>query len=1043
MLVAALGYARRGWPVFPCSPETKRPLLPRDKDPVSGKPIPKSGGVTKATTDEDQITAWWKRWPDAMIGVAMGRNGCLALDFDPRTEEIVDQTTGEVTTREWTLEQLKADTEAQIGCALPVTLAAMTPSGGVHLYLRQPSGGDPINNRGNLPEHVDVRGVGGYVIAPPSVMADGRRYRWLRGDWNAEIADAPAALVKVLRERKGAPQNDAAADQAASASPPPRASARRSGDPSEPEDDVRKYALTALDGECAEIRRAPSGQRNAQLNASAVKVASLVAAGALDSTLARQCIEAAARDNPGRDDAAQLAATIDSGWSFGLANPRDLTDIRAVARERAARRGGGRSARPSAGARLRDANRSFRPSAPAPPARGGDDPQSFQNGRLEGQSPGGEGTGGAALSVAEKARYARIAEHWLERRLEHADGTKKALTAIAWGIGRRVAAGLLDEYEAKEAIWPHCEDVAGLLHSDIDRAIDDGFNRGFDVEALRAIEKRAGYPLTDFGIAERFRDQHGDTYRFTTAKGWLGWDERRWKVLDQEKDVPPSEVIAAVFATVRAIQDEARFIADTGVSFARPVKKKRKAADEDADRELDLDEPTPHGLDRWVPKGRDFQLYSTIVRAFGRSSETAGKPNAIANLARQWLTVPIEQFDVDPLALNVMNGTLRCRRETRGDGAIEAVMELGAHSREDLITRLAPVAYDPEAQAPLYDAMLEWAQPDAAMRRYLHQVGGLSSTGITGEHKLWFNYGRGRNGKSTTIDSWCSALGDYSGTIGIETFLDQGIKKRGEAASPDLARLGGVRMLRASEPERGAKLNAALIKAATGGEPMAVRALHRGFFDLLPQFKLIMSGNSKPEIPDTDDGIWSRLKLIGWAKNIDLEFNEDGTPKKDPQLLNKIKAAELAGVLKRLVDGLMDYLAHGLVEPADVTRATQAYRDASDPLSRFLRLCTAPDADSRVQSSHLHEVFVAWCKAAGEREWSNKGFSKAMEEKGYTKKASDGMQWLGLKLIRQATDFIDHEGKVVVLPDDMDREPPNETGPPEQPPLPRDGWRDI
>ena len=85
--------------------------------------------------------------------------------------------------------------------------------------------------------------------------------------------------------------------------------------------------------------------------------------------------------------------------------------------------------------------------------------------------------------------------------------------------------------------------------------------------------------------------------------------------------------------------------------------------------------------------------------------------------------------------------------------------------------------------------------------------------------------GLGANGKSTTIDLWAYVLGDYSGTIGIETFLDQGIKKRGEQASPDLARLGGVRMLRASEPERGAKLNEALIKAATGGEPMAVRAL--------------------------------------------------------------------------------------------------------------------------------------------------------------------------------------------------------------------------
>jgi len=206
----------------------------------------------------------------------------------------------------------------------------------------------------------------------------------------------------------------------------------------------------------------------------------------------------------------------------------------------------------------------------------------------------------------------------------------------------------------------------------------------------------------------------------------------------------------------------------------------------------------------------------------------------------------------------------------------------------------------------------------------------------------------------------------------------------------------------------------------TGGEPVPTRALHRGFFDMLPQFKLLMSGNSKPDIPDTDEGIWSRMKLISWKKNIDLEFDEHGRPKKDPELLNKIKAREAAGVFNRLVKGLLDYLENGLVEPEEVTAATQAYRDASDPLARFLRLCTQPDPASRIQSSRLHDVFVAWCKAAGEREWSNKGLAKALADKGYEKKASDGMQWLGLKLIKDVGDFVDREGNVISLPDDDD-----------------------
>src|SRR5690606_5745134 len=135
-----------------------------------------------------------------------GKAGLLVLDLDPRIDEEVDQSTGEVlSSREWTLDELKAALEAQMGCALPVTLAVRTQSGGVHLYFRMPEG-EPIGNRGNLPKHVDVRGDGGYVIVPPSeYVGDGRHrargYRWLRGDADAAIADMPDALVGILRDK--------------------------------------------------------------------------------------------------------------------------------------------------------------------------------------------------------------------------------------------------------------------------------------------------------------------------------------------------------------------------------------------------------------------------------------------------------------------------------------------------------------------------------------------------------------------------------------------------------------------------------------------------------------------------------------------------------------------------------------------------------------------------------------------------------------------------------------------------------------------------
>jgi putative DNA primase/helicase len=946
MCSAALQYARRGWPVFPCRENDGEPYLvktgarkgetrtPRAKAPYVGH------GVSDATTDETTIIGWWKRWPNALIGLAMGRNGLFALDFDPRT----DATTGEV----WTLERLKAETEAQIGCEIPTSLAAMTPSGGVHVYLMQPKdGGAEIRNRGNLPLHVDVRGIGGYAIAPPSIIAEPveqasiGRYSWLRGKQDAIVAEAPAQLIEILRAPKARPANNIAggtpaAPSSSFASPSPAGRLVRdpsaSSGPIDPDDAVqeaiRRYGAAVLDGEVQIAAAAADGTRNNTISACALTLGHLVGAGALTRTIVVAALTDVARAWPDLDKSIR---SIESGVDRGAEEPRDLSAVIDKARERAARA---------------DRWRSRASSSHAPgPDQGDTSDQSF---RMEGSGEGkaGSGSGGedpAALDIA-----------------------------CSW------------------------------------------------------------YPLTDMGNAERFRDRFGDDFRWSSALGWLGWDGRRWAVLDQDEKTVPAVLLGKVFDMVRAIQDEAEAVAETGI--AKPLW---------LDDWEEIPEPQRYTLTSLqfaelgeyrrgeaagnplnsvidVKKGR-IVTRADKLREWGRTSEASGKLGCIANLIRPWLAASADAFDTDPLAINVLNGTLRFRRVRQGGDLLKwkAEWRLDPHDRADLITKLASVEFDRDALCPIYDDMFAWAQPSAGMRRYLHQWGGLSMTGDMGEQKLHFWYGRGGNGKSTVIDAWCAAIGDYTSTIGIETFLDQGVKKRGDQASPDLARLGGVRLLRTSEPEKGGKLAAALIKLVTGGEPMTVRFLNRGFFDLQPIFKLTISGNFRPEIPDTDDGIWRRVKLIPWDQRVRDEQHPEGTRDKDPDLAKKLRT-ELSGIFNRLIGGLLDWLENGLVEPSEVTMATQAYRSDSDPLGRFLTLCTRPNRDGRVQSSKLHAVFVAWCRAAGEREWSNKGLAKAMADKGFAKKASDGMQWLGIELIREVSDFIDHEGNPLPfsLPDD-------------------------
>jgi putative DNA primase/helicase len=147
--------------------------------------------------------------------------------------------------------------------------------------------------------------------------------------------------------------------------------------------------------------------------------------------------------------------------------------------------------------------------------------------------------------------------------------------------------------------------------------------------------------------------------------------------------------------------------------------------------------------------------------------------------------------------INVKNGALVVRRSDDRD-----YVALRPHAPSDLMTKIAPVTFDPAATCPVYDQFLAEVQPDARMRRFLHQWAGLSLTGDISPQRMVIFWGRGSNGKSTLVETWAAVAGGYGTSIPIESFLDQGRARRGGEPTPDPAGLSGVRFLRTSEPER-------------------------------------------------------------------------------------------------------------------------------------------------------------------------------------------------------------------------------------------------
>ena len=885
MLENALSIAARGWPVFPCDPKTKQPLVKGTRDPATGEIIPNTGGVKKASTDVNAIRAWWTRWPRAMIGIPTGAAiGAFVIDIDAGE----DKKTGEV----FEAAALQLALEQALGEQLPPTLAASTPRGGVHLYFQLPAGEMPGNRTGII-DRVDVRGEGGYVIAPPSVRNDDKAYQWRTAHTTAAALAPPVLLDMIFRRGRWGDMPPAASigARAAAAVKPPAGGTSQISDIDQA---VRKYALSALDGELEKVRSAGEGSRNDTLNVSALKIGQFVGAGTLDEGFARAALEdAAATCGLVKSDGLRsVRATIESGLRKGKSQPRDLAEVRQAAADRLQRRPRPAAARMSASSEDVSALSSS-PSA-APPA--------------------------------------------LDGKPSSQTGASAAKPASAAGSGGRKPP----------------------------RAVEDD-----DARNMRL----AFFPMTDLGNAERFRERYRDKLKWCDALGWLAWDGKRWS-----RNGADDIVKIAEHDTVRAIQREADAVRDSGIRDKDP-------GGRDYVFDVVKDEPV---------------MFSDKLAKWGRASEALNKLGALSKRGAPYLAIPIDRLDADRMKINVNNGTLSVNKLAK-EG--EPAISFQPHDPDDLITKLIPVDYDQAAICPVYDKFLAEIQPKADIRRFLHQWGGVSMTGDISEQIMAYFYGKGGNGKSVLVEAWSYVAGDYGETVPIETFLDQGKSRNAGQATPDLAILPGVRMLRTSEPEKNSKLAEAMVKLVTGGEPIQARHLNRDFFKFYPQFKLTMSGNYRPTIAGTDEGIWRRLRLVPFSVSIPKE-------KRDIHLPDKLRA-EASGILNRLLDGLRDWCDGGLAEPEDVTKATAEYRDASDPLGRFLAMCVEPAEGQRVQSSVLHQVYEAWCKSSGETAWKNRGLSLAMDDRGYKRKQSDVVWWLDIKLIRSVGDFLDHDGNPI------------------------------
>ncbi|MEM1132751.1 MAG: phage/plasmid primase, P4 family [Pseudomonadota bacterium] len=450
------------------------------------------------------------------------------------------------------------------------------------------------------------------------------------------------------------------------------------------------------------------------------------------------------------------------------------------------------------------------------------------------------------------------------------------------------------------------------------------------LKSIKRYERGSEHPDTDLGNARRLVDKLDGNARYeASAKAWFVWDGARW-LRDNE---------GAIVRHAKKVVDEMRASAKL--------------------------------IDDAVFRGKRI--------SFAHKSQSSPRISAMIELAKTEPGIPINfsAFDRQPHLLNVANGMVDLRSG-----------ELLPHDREAFATHMIDIEYDPEAACPTFDRFVDdILVHDKELNEYVQQAAGYSATGETREQCLFFLIGEGANGKSTLLNTLRGVLGPYGKHTPTETLI-----AKTSAASNDLARLAGSRLVTGSEANADQRLADGLVKQITGDEPIVARFLFKEFIEFRPSFKIWLATNQLPHMNGSDSAIFRRLRIIPFNRNFT-------TDEQDRELSQKLEA-EKPGILAWIVRGAMDWYENGLQTPRAVAEATAGYRSEMDTVGQFLEERCEIASGAAISSSSLYEIYRKHSNDTGRSPVSQTMFGRTLSAKGFrAEKRRGGIKYrVGLKL---------------------------------------------
>ncbi len=324
-------------------------------------------------------------------------------------------------------------------------------------------------------------------------------------------------------------------------------------------------------------------------------------------------------------------------------------------------------------------------------------------------------------------------------------------------------------------------------------------------------------------------------------------------------------------------------------------------------------------------------------------AESSRGIDAAMKLARSVLAKTPDEWDVDPFLFNTRTCTVDLQ-----NGKVHP------HCQEQLLTRVAPVAFDAKARCPLFVSFIRRIMGENdAMIAYLARLAGLFLTADISVQELYIFHGGGANGKSVLVDTLSGMMGDYAGPAapGLLT------TRMGEEHPTEIADLRGRRVVFASETEENARLKIQLVKRITGDDTLKARYMRQDYFTFRRTNKTVLITNNRPVIREATNAVWRRLRLVPFNVTIPPE-------EQDPRLLEKLRE-EWPGILNWAIRGCRDLLANGMQTPAEVMIATKEYEAEQDELSEYVADRLVRAVGVRVPRNEVWSDYQSYCTAQG------------------------------------------------------------------------------